>query len=261
MMNYVVLPFLTAVQFLTRLPVPGGNKPAGPEVFQRVVIYLPLVGLLIGAITALVFGSASLVFNPLLAAAIAVAVEMLVTGAFHEDAVADYFDAFGGGWSKEDILRILKDSRIGSYGASALIAALLLRIFAMASLEEQPYLVILASAALGRLATVLSIRWLKPIAAREGLAKEAGHQARWRDVLLAGLLILPMLLVWAWVMPLKAALSLLCAAGATLLVLHKIRTKIGGMTGDCLGMICYLTQVMVLLVGAANLQRLNWLGY
>jgi len=68
-------------------------------------------------------------------AAIAIAVVLLVTGAFHEDAVADYFDAFGGGWTKDDILRILKDSRVGSYGATALIIALALRILAIASLD------------------------------------------------------------------------------------------------------------------------------
>ncbi|PIE02443.1 MAG: adenosylcobinamide-GDP ribazoletransferase [Acidobacteria bacterium] len=257
MMNYVVLPFLTAVQFLTRLPVPNGNKPAKPEVFQRVVIYMPLVGLLIGAITALVFVAGSHVFNPTLAAAVAVAVEMLVTGAFHEDAVADYFDAFGGGWTKEDILRILKDSRIGSYGASALFTAILLRILAIASLESHPYLIILASASLGRLVTVISIGLLKPIASREGLAKEAGHNARWRDVFFAALLILPLLLVWGWCTPVKMALSLICTAMALWLVLSKIRKHIGGITGDCLGMICYMTQVIVLLVCAADWQGLN----
>ncbi len=259
MKNKILLPLLTTIQFLTRIPVPNGNMPSEPKVFQKVVWFMPLVGMLIGLITAGVFVLCQLVFNALLAAAIAIAVELLVTGAFHEDAVADYFDAFGGGWTKEDILRILKDSRIGSFGAASLIMALVLRILAIASLEGVLFqmVVIATSASVGRLATVASVGLLKPVAAREGLAKEAGHHAKKKDVFIAVLMILPVFVIWGYLMPAKMLISLAAVAILLVVILRKIQRLIGGMTGDCLGMICYMTQIVILTVSAAQWRGLN----
>jgi adenosylcobinamide-GDP ribazoletransferase len=259
MNNYLILPFLTAVQFLTRIPVPNGNKPSEPKVFQRVVLFMPLVGMLIGLITAGFFILCKFVFNPLLAAAIAIAVELLVTGAFHEDAVADYFDAFGGGWQKEDILRILKDSRIGSYGAAALIIALILRILAIASFDGilLQTVAITASASIGRLATVISVGILKPVESRQSLAKEAGHNTKIKDMIIAALIIFPVFMIWGYLMPVKMLISLGIIVILLGVVLRKIHKLIGGITGDCLGMICYMTQIVILVVCAADLRSLK----
>ncbi len=259
MNKYLILPFLTTVQFLTRIPVPNGNNPSDPKVFQRVVLFMPLVGMLVGLITAGVFVLCQFFFNALLAATIAIAVELLVTGAFHEDAVADYFDAFGGGWTKDDILRILKDSRIGSYGATSLIMALILRILTIACLDGILFqiVVITASASIGRLATVISVGILKPLESREGLAKEAGHNAKISDVIIAALLILPVFVIWGYLTPIKMLISLVVIAVLLAIVLRKINKLIGGITGDCLGMICYMAQIIVLLVSAADWRGLD----
>ncbi|AQQ09876.1 Cobalamin synthase [Sedimentisphaera cyanobacteriorum] len=259
MNKYLILPFFTAVQFLTRIPVPNGSKPSEQKVFQRVVLFMPLVGMLIGLITAGIFVLCQFVFNALLAAAVAITVELFVTGAFHEDAVADYFDAFGGGWTKDDILRKLKDSRIGSYGATALIIALVLRILAIASLDGILFqiVVITASASIGRLATVISVGLLKPVESRESLAKEAGHNAKIADVIIAVLLIFPVFIIWGYLTPAKMLVSLVVIAVLLGVILRKIHKLIGGITGDCLGMICYMAQIVVLVVSAASWRGLN----
>lgn len=259
MKKCLILPFITAVQFLTRIPVPNGSKPSEPKVFQRVVLFMPLVGMLIGLITAGVFVVCQLVFNALLAAAISITVELFITGVFHEDAVADYFDAFGGGWQKEDILRILKDSRIGSFGATALIVALALRILAIASLNGIFFQIvaITASASIGRLATVISVGLLKPVEARESLAKEAGHNAKIADVIIAALLILPVFIIWGYLTPIKMLVSLAIIAILLGVILRKIHKLIGGITGDCLGMICYMAQIVILVISTANWRGLN----
>src|SRR5262249_57362946 len=113
--------FLGAVGFLTRVPVPAGACVAPDPVF------FPLVGGLIGLVTGAVIWAASHLWPMPLAVLIGLAAEAVLTGAFHEDAVADCCDGFGGGWSREDVLRIMKDSRIGSFGVLGLALALLLR--------------------------------------------------------------------------------------------------------------------------------------
>ena len=121
--------FVTAVQFLTRVPLPGGmNRPgADPALLGHCPLFFPLVGGLVGAAAGGVLWAAAHVWPPPVAIVLALIAEALLTGAFHEDAVADACDAFGGGWTRDDVLRILKDSRVGSYGALGLGLAVALR--------------------------------------------------------------------------------------------------------------------------------------
>jgi alpha-ribazole phosphatase len=121
---------LVAVQFLTRLPTPCvamGDEAERALILGRSAAYFPLVGALIGATTGATIRLAGQFWPIGLAVVIGLAFEALLTGAFHEDAVADFCDAFGGGWTRDDILRILKDSRLGSFGALGLILAVALR--------------------------------------------------------------------------------------------------------------------------------------
>jgi adenosylcobinamide-GDP ribazoletransferase len=115
--------FLTAIMFLTRIRVPT-TIDHSPEYLQQAPRYFPVVGWIVGALSALVF----LVFSRYISFDIGILAAMitgiLVTGAFHEDGFADVCDGFGGGWTKEKILIIMKDSRIGAYGAIGLIAIL-----------------------------------------------------------------------------------------------------------------------------------------
>ena len=115
--------FLTAMMFLTRIRVPK-NIDHSPEYLQQAPRYFPVVGWLVGALSALLF----LLFSRYISTDIGILAAMitgiLVTGAFHEDGFADVCDGFGGGWTREKILTIMKDSRIGAYGAIGLIAIL-----------------------------------------------------------------------------------------------------------------------------------------
>ena len=123
---------LLAVQFLTRLPVPAS---AGftPERLTAATRYYPLVGALIGGLVAVVYGVALLAWPPLVAVILSIAASLLLTGAFHEDGLADMFDGVGGGLTRERALEIMKDSRIGTYGAAALILALALKAATLAA--------------------------------------------------------------------------------------------------------------------------------
>ena len=102
--------FLVAVQFLTRLPVPGGSRPAEAAVLARAAIFFPLVGAGIGLYTAGIVRALGLTWPLPVAVVVALAAEAILTGALHEDAVADFCDAFGGAADREGIWRILKDS-------------------------------------------------------------------------------------------------------------------------------------------------------
>ena len=106
--------FLTAVMFYTRIPVPSWvNHDA--DYLNKATKYFPLIGWIVGIIAVLVFVGANYLFNPSIAIIISMAASVLLTGAFHEDGFADVCDGFGGGWTKEKILMIMKDSRVGAY--------------------------------------------------------------------------------------------------------------------------------------------------
>lgn len=127
--------FFTALMFLTRLPVPRFTDHS-PEYLEKSVRYFPTVGWIVGAISAITF----LLFNKYISEDIAIAASIiagiLTTGAFHEDGFADVCDAFGGGWTKEKILLIMKDSRLGSYGVIGMIAILSVKFLLLRELPK-----------------------------------------------------------------------------------------------------------------------------
>ena len=164
-----------ALQFLTRLPA-GAPARSAPPLAASAPMF-PLIGALIGAAGGLVFAlAAGLGLPPMLAALLAVAAQVLLTGGLHEDGLADIADGFGGGRTRADKLRILRDSRIGSFGAMALMLALLARIGALAALAS-PALVaaaLIAAGAASRAALPVIMVSIAP-ARDEGLAVAAGR--------------------------------------------------------------------------------------
>ena len=132
---------LVAVQFLTRLPTPPVDLTDADErsaTLGQATAYFPAVGALIGLGTAGVILAAREVWPVGIAVTLGLVGEAILTGAFHEDAVADFCDAFGGGWTRDDVLRILKDSRVGAYGALGLGLAVALRGGSLANLPAFP---------------------------------------------------------------------------------------------------------------------------
>ncbi len=262
---------LVAVQFLTRVPVPDGHRPATADTLRRAIVFFPLVGAGIGLVTASSMLMGLMLWPAFLAAMIALAVEALMTGAFHEDAVGDFFDAFGGGYTRERVLEILKDSRIGSFGTVALCLALVLRGGAMASLPGlgagawtwlwqeglwlalAPVSAIIAAATLARWVIVLAMAVVPPVENRASLAKDVGAQANGRDIMVATVLAIPGTLLWAMHMPGKALISLVLLLLLTWWFARIVRRTLGGITGDCLGCLAYAAQILVLLVAAADM--------
>jgi adenosylcobinamide-GDP ribazoletransferase len=247
---------LVAVQFLTRLPTPKvtmGDEAERSKILGRSAAYFPLVGALIGAMTGTTIRLAGQLWPIGLAVVIGLAFEALLTGAFHEDALADFCDAFGGGWTRDDIVRILKDSRVGSFGALGLIFAVALRGGAIATLETDRLIAtVTASAALGRWAVLPAMWALPPVADRESLSRDIGLQIGWKRLLLGTVLTLPGCAWLAVICPGRLAIA--CAAVAVQIawLARYVGRRLGGMNGDCLGFLCYAAQVVVLLMTAAN---------
>jgi adenosylcobinamide-GDP ribazoletransferase len=246
--------FITAIQFLTRIPVPGGMNRPNPEMalLREAVIFYPVVGGLIGAATGGVIWCASSFWPIGIAVLIGLIFEAMLTGAFHEDAVADSCDAFGGGWTREDVLRIMKDSRIGSFGALGLGLFVALRWLGLCQFAGRDvWMVSMAAGAFGRMAILPIMNLVPPVVNREGLSKDVGATITRRMVLIGGLLTLPWIVWPAVVMP-----KHIFVAGAVSVVLliwwgYNCFKRIGGITGDCLGFGCYLAQcVMILMLSA-----------
>lgn len=252
-------PPVLAVQFLTRIPVPGTAQLSPAQVsagLVQAVGWFPLVGGAIGTITAGIALAADTLWPALVAVLIALVIEARLTGAFHEDAVADFCDAFGGGWTADDVRRIMKDSRIGSYGSVGLILALGLRAALMLAVLETmtPLLALLtlvASACFGRLLVVALMASVGPAPQGEGLAKDIGSGVDLKVLMLAVATALPGLLGFALTSPLALGAASLAGGVFVLWFRALLIRRIGGSTGDCLGFAAYAGQLILLLAAAA----------
>lgn len=238
-----------AIGFLTRIPVGDVTRGGRTEVdMARAVPWFPVVGAAIGAISGGVYLLADEILNVRVAAAIAVGVSLLITGAFHHDGLADIADAFGGGWTVERRMEILKDSRLGTYGTAALCMALLTEVLAISELKGgEAFSAILVAHSLGR-AMALAAMILAP-AAGDGMG--ADYMARLSPVgVLAGVLFaVAITAVFAPVFPL--AVIGVAAIPAIATVALSIR-KIGGISGDVLGAVTVLSGIAVLVVSGAT---------
>ncbi|KMK67341.1 adenosylcobinamide-GDP ribazoletransferase [Puniceibacterium sp. IMCC21224] len=226
--------WLLAVQFLTRIPVPR-DVPFSDDLLIRATKYYPLVGVLVGGIGGLVLWGASLALSPAAAVLLSVATTLLLTGAFHEDGLADAADGLGGGLTRERSLEIMRDSRIGTYGAVTLGVTLALKVALLASLEGATAgWVLVAGHALGRMAAVHVIA-TTPYARDRGAKFVAPTVTPdgYRVALATALMVLLGLVMVA-----GPGLALLAAVLCVLLA-QAFRwifvRKLGGYTGDCLG--------------------------
>jgi len=250
-------------QFLTRVPVPAwvAREPWNPDWLNHAVRHFPLVGAAVGAMGAAVACLALLLWPPLVAAVLAVGATVWLTSAFHEDGLADTADALLGATSRDKALAIMKDSRIGTYGALALGLALGLRVALLAELlHASPLLaaaVCIAAHGGGRTAAVALMAMLpyggdEAHAKAKPLAREVRlRDAVWASVLGGALLCLPWLAapvtVGAWqVLGAALALALLVVA-----MQGWLKRRLGGYTGDTLGACEQLGEIVVALVFVA----------
>ena len=236
---------LSALRFYSRLPVPVLGFETAPHAmpdFTRLPAVLPIAGVIIALPAAMALAaSGALGLPPLLAAALALAVSMRVTGAFHEDGLADTADGFGGGRTRERKLDIMKDSRIGTFGGAALVVSILARAAALAALLEARGWPAAAAAwlmlgAVTRLVALTPLVLLPP-ARDEGAAWAAARPGPAALALGAGLAIA---LAFAAAAPggLSAratALALVAALACGFALTAMARRHIGGQTGDVAG--------------------------
>lgn len=243
--------FLAATQFLTRVPVPA--MPYRADTLSRAVKFFPVIGLLIGSAAALLLWLLSTHLPRAVAALFVVVFLVVITGCFHEDGLADAADGLGGGWSREQVLLIFKDSRIGSYGGAALSLALLARVLLIASLPlpgAAAYLV--AAHTLCRWSTLPLSFYLPPAREPADGGAIAGQGARIARLTTLGTLLFGTLvslgisilaLQWHAIAAMGAAVAVTLASGVY------YRRRIGGVTGDCFGATNQLTEIAVLLTG------------
>lgn len=231
-----------ALAFLTRLPV--GRLEAAD--FVRAPGWFAAAGLFIGLAQGGVFWLAAMVWPPMLAALVTVAAGLLLTGALHEDGLADTFDGLGSSRPRERALEILRDSRIGAFGALALGVALAGRVMALAALGPLAPAALVAGQALSRAAMTLALRagpYLRASGAGTGLTGPLGTGV-W--ALIAASVLAVTLGLWA----LGAALwlGMLALVAAVLILRRWAMARLGGITGDILGA-CQVAGDLAFLLG------------
>ncbi len=244
---------IAAIAFLTRVPIPGRWDFDARDVGKG-ARWFPLVGALIGVAYAVAVWALSPLLPALVIGVILVGLEAVLTGALHLDGLADTADGFGGGRTREDVLRIMRDHAIGSYGGVALVLLVLLKVTVIAGLIEQhrPGFYLILSPMLGRWSAVL-LNCLLPYA--RGTIPEGSqpggavsHFVGWRELtvatLVSMLIAVPVggwrgMVCWVGVITVSAASAIV------------FRRRIGGVTGDTLGANTEMCEAIVLLAGLA----------
>lgn len=248
--------FFTALMFFTRLPVPRITDHS-PEYLEKSSKYFPLVGWIIGAISCAAFLVSYQFLSLETSLLVSIIAGILTTGAFHEDGFADTCDAFGGGWTKQKILEIMKDSRLGTYGTIGLVVILSLKFLLLRDLillislpKESFYLSVivcfLTAHSLSRMMSVISIQFF-PYVTPDDVSKSKPSAAQQLSVTsfiiavvfaLAGFLFLPI-----------QFLLIIPALLLFTIMLNRYFVKwIGGHTGDCLGSVQQTTELLCYLM-------------
>jgi adenosylcobinamide-GDP ribazoletransferase len=265
-MRRQALLFLVAIQFLTRLPVPplAGFQTSWLSESAR---FFPLVGGLVGLSAVGVWWLSCLFLPPLVAVGLMMSASLLLTGAFHEDGFADVCDGFGGGRTRDAVLAIMKDSRVGAYGAIGVAMMLGLKWSVLASLPYAALPVIVVGAHIVSRWCAISLIWRLRYVRADTDAKSTplANSLSGADWLLSGalgalMLLPPMLLIdpaarfqLALALPAALALSVITA----LLAAGYFRNRIGGYTGDCLGAAQQLAELSFLLAALGVLAGIH----
>ena len=268
--------FFTALMFYSRIPCPAWVDHS-PDYLDKATRYFPLVGWIVGAVAAAFFALGAVLWNPVVGALLGTGATLLLTGAFHEDGWADMCDGFGGGYTPAKILEIMKDSRLGTYGAVGLGVLLSLKIAALTGIAHSyweddmgnrmgiiPVYVenwpraaaaLLCAHPLSRALAVQMIGVLDY--AREDATSKVKPVAKSFPLssrliaLFFGLTPLALVSYWQPFSP-APLLALLAALGAVAVVARMAKRRLGGYTGDCLGAAQQAAEVAFYLALAAH---------
>ncbi|PWD98415.1 adenosylcobinamide-GDP ribazoletransferase [Marinilabilia rubra] len=234
----------SSILYFTRLSLPFKVE-YRKENQQLALTWFPLVGAIVGGLAALVFWLMSLYLPHTVAVIVSLGASVLVTGAFHEDGFADVCDAFGGGYSKDQRLKIMKDSRVGAYALIGVVILFALKIALL--IEIQPLwipVILITSHVLSRWSTlIISMGWNYARPTEESKSRDTSHPISWvRFFGATGLGLLPFLLFDSWwvlvTIPVVTLFSWLAGSW--------FQKRIGGYTGDCLGSVQQVNEVLVM---------------
>ena len=241
--------YFAAQQFLTRLPCPA-TTPYAPSDLAGSIGWFGLVGVPVGTVVAAVALALRSVVTPAFAAVLAVAAGAMVTGAFHEDGLADTCDAFGG-YTPERRREIMRDSRVGTFGALGLIVLFASKVIALSVVLVQSsawrvVLVAICAHTISRAATVLAIRFVPPVL--DPTSKTTAYRVTWPRFAMAVLVPAVPLAVWAfrWDAALIGGAAIVVVEGARPVFRHLT----DGISGDGLGAINQVVEVVVWAVAA-----------
>jgi adenosylcobinamide-GDP ribazoletransferase len=252
--------FCLCIGFFTRLPCPSAalrSEPGSLANFSRAIRMLPLAGSAVGALAGItIAGALSLGLPPFLAAPLAICSLVAAGGAMHEDGLADCADGFFGGATRGRKLEIMRDSRIGTFGAVALLLALYMRIACLTVIagqsQELAIVILIAAAALSRTAALLPLAFLPP-ARGEGAGFAAGKPESRALAAAACIAILFALApVGAGASPARAVAGIALGTGAAYAVVLFAKQQIGGQTGDVAGAAQQLSEIAFYIAFAAH---------
>jgi adenosylcobinamide-GDP ribazoletransferase len=242
----------TSILFCTRLPLAHATPVAGGDV-ARASWAIPVAGALVGGIGALAYwASYQIGLPPLPSAALALAATAATTGCLHEDGLADTADGFGGGMDPEHKLAIMRDSRLGTYGACALAASFILRWSALAAIADplSVAMALVAAHASARAALPMFMRFVPP-ARSDGLSAHAGRPP-WEGA--AAACVVGALALLVGLGPLGAICGLLLLTCASAAMARLSMQEIGGQTGDVAGALEQVNEILILLAAAIVLK-------
>lgn len=249
--------FFIALQFFTRIPIPHW---VGFEAqwLQASVRFFPLVGLVVGAVAALVYWLLAHIVPQAAAVLLSTIATIYLTGAFHEDGFADMCDGFGGGMTSERVLEIMQDSRVGAYGAIGIALMLGLKCTLLSLLPPLlvvPILLLVHPAS--RLAAT-GLIWTLTYVRGAGKAKPLAQQISNVEFFIALLPVAALgLCLWyaGYLQASSILLAVLVAIGVTIWMGRGMRKRIGGFTGDCLGATQQVVEVAMYLALLAGYSR------
>lgn len=251
--------FWAALMFYTRIPVPN-NALHSQAILDKSRKYFPLIGLIIGAIAAATFLLANLVFEAGLSIALSMAASILATGAFHEDGFADSCDGFGGGWTHEQVLTIMKDSRVGTYATVGLILLLGVKFLALLEIANTAELSVffMSCVAAHTLSRTLSSTMIDHFDYVQDIDKSkikpiTEQSLTPNDRFISTFITIVPIVLLALFAPAITLLACLTSGVTALSFMAYSRHRIGGYTGDALGASQQLSELAFYLCFAAAL--------
>jgi adenosylcobinamide-GDP ribazoletransferase len=235
--------FLNSILFLTRIPI-SKNLPFSQEILNRASKYFPLIGFILGVSASVFFYFINSYLSKEISIVLLLSFFVLITGAFHEDGLADFFDGFWGGFDKKRILEIMKDSRIGTYGTIALILSFLLKFYIYLNIIDQIILLLPLSQSISRISSISFINRMN-YASENGKTKPLAKSVSTLALTINTIFFLS---VFYYFFP-----TLLPYLFFSLILFHYVfkkflLKKIGGYTGDCLGAAQQLSEILILLL-------------